>query len=163
MAISQAKIREALRRKGVLPTTAEDAAKVAKQAVAKMRLQNAIPEDSMAYLRHFQPMASYELRWKEFNPSVSDMLNLGRRPTAYAYINDNLILKITRNVSGKYKDRHYVSLHAFRDCRDASRSIVVDELPLVGMNFECHFTYGRAKVAEFADTTIRKYIKDYSL
>jgi len=158
--ISPAKIREALRKKGVLPTSKEEVAKIAKKAVDKFQLQNAIPEWAMTLLRKFEPIADYEkLKWVEYYPPAWQVLLLEKRTVAWAYIQRGLILQITRNKSGNFKARHYISIHPLID---QGNVILVDPQALVGMNLECHFTYDHAKVAEFADTIMRKFIQDHA-
>ena len=127
-------IAELLKRKGIIKRSPEEIAKMASRASSKVQ------ETSPLVATISFPPIPDNLKWLDVPPTIfGDVV-------AYAWIASHYLIRIKRNVSGRYRDKHLISIHTFYDKYDGKA--IVNPEPIASRWHLCHFTNDRATLKE---------------
>jgi len=117
-------IAEILKRKGIIKRSPAEIAAFASRASLKT--------SPLVYPDYLPPIPP-TLKWLDILPST-----MANDALAYAWIAGHYVIRIKKNPSGKYRDKHLVSLHTFYDNYNGKATINPE--PLVSRWHEFHFT-----------------------
>lgn len=127
-------IAEILKRRGVIKRTPEEIEQIAQQAVCKIQTVRS------PLLKRLDISLDTVLRWKDY--ALNTKLD---NPYALAYVPKGFVAKITRNPSGKYRDKHLFSLHTYTDDLKPQGHLRLETSPLVTQWLSCHYTEERTQ------------------
>jgi len=127
-------IAEILKRRGIIKRKPEEILAFASRASERVQLTSPLVSNKII------PEIPDTLRWHDV-PST-----LWGESIAYAWLGSHYALRIKRNVSGRYRDKHLISIHTFYDHYNGK--ITINPEPIISRWHLCHFTEDRQNLKD---------------